>query len=401
MSILETSVVIVGGGVAGGSLACALAHRGISSIVIERLKAAVDLNRGDGMQPRSLEIMEQWGLLPAFIKRGALATYGSEVHHPILGQLVEIDLAVVQTKHPYLLNLPHPQIEALLLEHAQASGYCKVIRGTVTEVLYANGKAAGVKVKTDEGELTVQARMVAGADGAQSIVRKSAGIEASSQPYAHDMLVLHASRPQWFTGRLRTRAYMNRKGAVVLLPLPGDKVRIAMLVEAGSAAKFRSLSNEALLRELVDRLPMLRDLQGLERHGEHIYKMQKMHVTRYADKGIVLLGDAAHVTHPAAGQGMNMALQDAETLASEVSEVMNGHGTLDEAFARYEKIRRPINQGVIDRANFMAWQLWAPSIPAFVGRTLYAATLKYLLPFIYRRITSSIAWGVAGIAPQA
>jgi 2-polyprenyl-6-methoxyphenol hydroxylase-like FAD-dependent oxidoreductase len=401
VSILETSVVIVGGGVAGGSLACALAHRGIPSILIERLKAAVDLNRGDGMQPRSLEIMEEWGLLPTFIERGALPTYGSEVHHPALGQLVEIDLSVVKTKHPYLLNLPHPQIEALLLEHAQASGYCKVIRGAVTEVLYADGRATGVKAKTDDGELTVMARLVAGADGSQSMIRKSAGIDAPAQPYAHDMLVLHAKRPKWFTGRLRTRAYMNRKGAVVLLPLPNDNVRIAMLVEAGSGAKFRNLSTEALHHELTDRLPLLSDLQGLERHGEHLYRMQKMHVTRYADKGVVLLGDSAHVTHPAAGQGMNMALQDADTLAAEIARALKGGGRLDEALVRYEGIRRPINQGVIDRANFMAWQLWAPSIPAFVGRTLYAGTLKYLLPFIYRRITASIAWGVAGVTPQA
>lgn len=63
MSTIETQVIIVGAGVAGGTLACALAHRGIHSIVFERRQSSGDRNRGDGMQPRSLEIMETWGFL--------------------------------------------------------------------------------------------------------------------------------------------------------------------------------------------------------------------------------------------------------------------------------------------------------------------------------------------------
>lgn len=398
---LQTPVIIVGGGIAGGSLACALAHRGIPSILLERQKNAVDLNRGDGMQPRSVEIMENWGILPAFQKAGALETYGSEVIHPLLGKLVEIDLSVVETRHPYLLNLPHPQIETLLLEHARQSGFCRVIRGTVTEVLYENGRARGVKARLETDEVLIQAEVVVGADGAQSMVRKSAGIEASARPYAHDMVVLHARRPSWFTGRLRTRAYTHREGAVVLMPLPNELVRIAMLVPAGSGGKLKSLSTDDLRKELARCLPLLADLEGLERHGEHVYRLQKMHATQYAAHGVVLLGDAAHVTHPAAGQGMNMALQDSETLAGQISRALYYTGSLDQAYANYEQIRRPINQSVMDQADFMAWQLWSPSGLGFLGRTLYAGTLRYLLPFIHRRITSSITWGVAGIQPQA
>lgn len=401
MKSMETTVVIVGGGIGGGSLACALAHRGIKSVVVERLKNPVDLNRGDGMQPRSVEIMEQWGLLPDFVQAGALPTYGSEVHHPRLGQLVEIDLSVVETKHQYLLNLPHPQIEAMLLAYAQKSGHCQVLRGAVTEVLFETDRAVGVKAKVEGEEVEIRATVVAGADGNQSLVRKSLGIDVVSKAYDHDMLVLHAKKPAWFTGRLRTRAYMHRKGAVVLLPLPNDKVRIAMLIKAGSGAQYKSMSEAQLRDQLAERLPSLKDLKGLERHGEHVYRMQKMHVTRYHAKGAVLLGDAAHVTHPAAGQGMNMALQDADALAEEISQALKRNGRLDEAFTRYEEIRRPINQGVIDRANFMAWQMWTPSPLAFLGRTVYAATLRYVLPFIYRKITRSIAWGVAGLQPQA
>src|SRR5436190_24170230 len=76
----ETSVVIVGGGIAGASMACALAHRHISSVLIERRSVPVDLNRGDGLQARSLEIMESWGVLKSIVEAGTLKSYCLEVH---------------------------------------------------------------------------------------------------------------------------------------------------------------------------------------------------------------------------------------------------------------------------------------------------------------------------------
>jgi len=241
VSTIETPVIIVGAGVAGGTLACALAHQGIHSIVFERRQSSGDRNRGDGMQPRSLEIMETWGFLGTFTQAGALPAYGLEMHHPVLGKVLEIDLGIVKTQHPYMLNLPHPQIESLLLEHATNSGYCKIFHGDVREVLFENSWAVGVRAIVNQQEIVVKAPAIAGADGSQSLVRKSAEIAAISQPYTHDLLVLHAKRPAWFSGRLRTRVYMHREGVIALIPLPGDKMRIAAMVEADTGSKWKKL----------------------------------------------------------------------------------------------------------------------------------------------------------------
>jgi 2-polyprenyl-6-methoxyphenol hydroxylase-like FAD-dependent oxidoreductase len=397
----DAKVVIVGGGVAGASLACALAHQKIRSVLLERHKTFVDLNRGDGMQARSLEIMAEWGLLPAFMEAGPLHSYGSEVYHPILGKLVEVDLSVIKSPYPYILNLPHREIEAFLLGQAEKSTYCTVLPGvSVQEVLFKDGRATGVRARQDGKDTVFEAPVVAGADGLQSAVRRSVEIAAVFQPYPHDLLVLHAHRPSWFTGRLRTRSYMYREGATILIPLPHDAVRIGVLVPSGAGGRWKSQSNDVLLQALVEKVPGLRVLEGLERHGEHIYKPQRMHAEAYARKGIVLVGDSAHVTHPAGGQGMNMALQDGDVLASELRKVFDGGQSLDTAYTNYERIRRPLNQGVIDRAHFMAWLLWSSSAPAYVGKSLYTGFMRYLVPPLYSRVVRSIASGMAGVASK-
>ncbi|GCE14925.1 nitroreductase/quinone reductase family protein [Tengunoibacter tsumagoiensis] len=397
MDTIQTQVIIVGGAVAGGSLACALAYQGIHSVLLEKRKTPTDLNRGDGMQPRSLEIMEEWGLLSAFEKAGAIPAYGIEMYHPFLGKLLEIDLGVVKTAHPHLLNLPHRDIEVLLLEHARKSGYCQILYGNASDLIMEEGRAIGVSATIAGSEIEIYAPVIAGADGAQSALRRKIGIEVAFQEYEHDLLVLHAQRPDWFTGKLRTRVFLHQDGAAILLPLPDEKVRLALLVPAGQGGQWKMMTEEALLHQLIKRNPRLGDLKGIEKQGEHIYRMRKMHAPTYAAKGVVLLGDAAHVTHAAGGLGMNMALQDAHTLAAELASAFQHRVSFDQAYSNYERLRYPVNQGVIDRAEFMSKQLWTPSQRAFWGRALSLAIPHYLLPFLWKKITTSLAWRNAGI----
>ncbi len=393
----ETSVVIVGGGIAGAALGCALAQRKIRSVIIERRREPVDLNRGDGLQPRTLEILDTWGVLPRFVEAGALRSYGIELHHPVFGQLLEIDLGVVETPYPYMLNLPHQEIEKLLLQFAEASTYCQVIHAQAREVLFEGGRAVGVRITAGDSNLELRGASIVGADGAHSMVRKSAGIAAPMQDYDHELLVLHAERPAWFSGRLRTRAFMHRQGSIVLLPLPEERMRVAVLLPAGSGGQWKELPPEELHNRLARRWPALAAVRSYESHGEHIYRMRRMHVPSYSRRGVVLVGDAAHLTHAAGGQGMNMAVQDAEVLAEEISRSLAGQVPLEEAYRRYEARRRPLNEAVIKRAHFLAGQLWVPSLPRFFARTALSLSLRYLLPFAYRRMMIALAWGNAGV----
>ena len=218
--------------------------------------------------------------------------------------------------------------------------------------------------------------------------------------YDHELLVLHAERPAWFKERLRTRTFMHREGSIVLIPLPENRMRIAVLIPAGSGSEWKKLSQEELCSRLAKLWPALAEVKGYEHHGEHIYRMRRMHVSRYARLGVVLVGDAAHLTHAAGGQGMNMALQDAETLAEELSKHLAGQCSFDEACEVYEQQRRPLNQAVIERANFMAKQLWVPTMPTFMKRTAMSVMLRYMLPFVYKPVTRSLAWNNAGIERQ-
>src|SRR5947207_8447699 len=141
-----------------------------------------------------------------------------------------------------MLNIPQQEIEKVLLTHARQSGYCQVIHGTVKEVLFEQGQAVGVQATIDGNVEEIKAQIVVGADGAQSLVRKSIDIAAEMYDYDHELLVLHAERPAWFKERLRTRTFMHREGSIVLIPLPENRMRIAVLIPAGSGSEWKKLS---------------------------------------------------------------------------------------------------------------------------------------------------------------
>lgn len=399
MKNISTKVVIIGGGVAGSALACCLADLGIESVVIERRREPADLNRGDGLQPRSQEILEKIGVLNEFRKAGAIESYGNEIYHPSLGQLLDVDLGIIKTTpFPWILNLPHPNIEKILHEHAQKSGKCTFIYGNASEAVLEGKIISQVNVKSQGGEeISISAPVVIAADGMASRFRKKLDIAAEFTVYNHQLLCFHAKKPSWISGRARTRVYMHRKGAVLFLPLPNDIVRITAIIDSKEGGDWSGISVEELKTRLSERLPQFKDLE-IDEHGMHFYKLQKMHAAKYSEGNLALVGDAAHVTHPAGGQGMNMGIQDADELARQLLAYFSGEQNLEKSFDAYERVRRPINQNVISRAQFMSWLLWSPKWSPYLGRTFYAWLLR-ILPPVYNKVTSSIAWSIAGLTP--
>ena len=320
MKNISTKVVIIGGGVAGSALACCLADLGIESVVIERRREPADLNRGDGLQPRSQEILEKIGVLNEFRKAGAIESYGNASEAVLEGKIIN-----------------------------------------------------QVNVKSQGGEeISISAPVVIAADGMASRFRKKLNIAAEFTAYNHQLLCFHAKKPSCISGRARTRVYMHRKGAVLFLPLPNDIVRITALIDSKESGDWSGISVVELKTRLSERLPQFKDLE-IDEHGMHFYKLQKMHAAKYSEGNLALVGDAAHVTHPAGGQGMNMGIQDADELARQLLAYFN-------------------------RAQFMSWLLWSPKWSPYLGRTFYAWLLR-ILPPVYNKVTSSIAWSIAGLTP--
>jgi len=159
---------------------------------------------------------------------------------------------------------------------------------------------------------TLRANLVIGADGARSVVRAQAGIAVREQGYGQSAVVANFSceRPhrnlawQWFQG-----------GPVLaLLPLPGERVSMVWSVAQAQAARLMALAPEQLCAAVAAASHHALGALALV-SSPRAFPLRRLRAQRMIAPRTALLGDAAHVIHPLAGQGANLGLQDARALA--------------------------------------------------------------------------------------
>jgi len=181
------------------------------------------------------------------------------------------------------------------------------------------------------------AKLVVGADGAHSFVRGAAGIAASERDYEQAAVVANfrCSKPhcnvayQWFQG-----------GPVLaLLPLPGEQVAMVWSLPAAEAARIGALDAKTLADEVAQAAQgVLGELEVTT--PARSFPLRRLSARRLVAPRVALVGDAAHVIHPLAGQGLNLGLQDARALAETITNREPGRDPGDHRLLRrYERQR--------------------------------------------------------------
>jgi ubiquinone biosynthesis UbiH/UbiF/VisC/COQ6 family hydroxylase len=213
------------------------------------------------------------------------------------------------TAHAERLATIGEEAELLRLLSA-ACGFAPAISQRRIELDGLQVEADAVRVRlADGGEL--RCRLVIGADGAQSAVRAAAGISASVAPYHQSAVVANFACErghdetafQWFTGQ----------GVVALLPLPQRHVSLVWSAPQALADELAALSPAALAERVMHRTGA--PLGRLVAAGAvRAFALRKLTVDRLVVPRVALVGDAAHVVHPLAGQGLNLGLQDVSEL---------------------------------------------------------------------------------------
>ena len=303
----EHAVVIAGAGPTGLMLAGELALAGVDVVIVERRpNQNLPGSRAGGLQSRTLEVLDQRGIVDRFLAEGQKAQVAGFA-------ATRLDISDFPTRHNYGLALWQNQIERILAEWVSELEV-PVLRGR--EVTGFRQDDGGVDVELSDGA-PLRAQYLIGCDGGRSPVRKAAGIDFPGWDPTTSHIIGEVEMTEQPTWGLRH-----------------DALGISALAKSDDGSRVRVMLTEQQLDRTSE--PTLRDVKealvavyGTD-FGAHdpswISRFTDMtrQAATYRDRRVFLAGDSAHVHYPAGGQGLNTGVQDAVNLGWKLAQVIKG-----------------------------------------------------------------------------
>ncbi|MFD1145676.1 rifampin monooxygenase [Saccharothrix hoggarensis] len=332
-------VIVAGGGPTGVMVASELRLHGVDVVVLDKEPEPTKVVRSLGLHVRSIEVMDQRGLLDRFLAHGQ--------QYPVGGFFAGITKPSpdLDTTYPFVLGIPQTTTDRLLTEHAAELGV-EVRRGR--EVVGLSQDDDGVTTELADGT-RLRARYLVGCDGGRSTVRKLLGIGFPGEPSKADTLLAEVE----LTASPETVAAVVaevRKTQLRFGVGPHGDGGYRLVVPAEGVAEDRTVppTLDEVKRQL--RLVAGTDFgvhspRWLSRFGDATRLAE-----RYRDGRVLLAGDAAHIHPPVGGQGLNLGIQDAFNLGWKLAAEVNGwapEGLLDS----YESERRPVAADVLENTR--------------------------------------------------
>jgi 3-(3-hydroxy-phenyl)propionate hydroxylase len=364
-------VVIVGGGPVGLTLANLLGRHGVRTLVVERNAALEAEPRAVTLDDESLRTMQHAGLIDQ-VKRDVVLGYGVQYFDWRGKPLATIQPTREEYGYPKRNAFRQPLLVRTL--HAGLARFCGVETRFGHELVDLSQDADIVRctLKSADGVQETSARWLVACDGGRSPVRELLDIKLDGNTYPERWLIVDLADR---TAPLRhTRTYCDPRRPAIRLPGPHGTVRYEFMLRS-SDQDAQVLDESTFRRWIGDRVP---EDAALPLVRKAIYGFHARVASRWKQGRVLLAGDAAHLTPPFAGQGLNSGIRDAANLAWKLAAVTRW-GAAPELLDTYEQERRPHAAALIRMALRIGSFMQPKSLPgAMLAQT--ALRLACIIP---------------------
>jgi 2-octaprenylphenol hydroxylase len=388
-------IIIIGGGMVGASLACALGDSRLKVAVVEGEatpltwpRASYDI-RVSAITRASQHFFENLGVWEA-MRAERVAAYGemrvwdatgtgsihfdaAEIGEPDLGHIIE-----------------NRVITKALVQRARAFDNVRWLFPAAPQRLLLRTNHAQLQL-ADGSEL--RAELLVGADGGRSWIRQQVGIHVHTQHYEQSALVTTVKTERYHNDTAWQRFLPT--GPLAFLPLTEGHSSIVWSTTPEEAERLLELGDEAFTNELEkafeSRLGAITELGP-----RAVFPLKGQHAEHYVLPHLALIGDAAHTIHPLAGQGVNLGFADAATLAEVILEAHAANKPIGayKTLRRYERSRRGDNQLMLDSMDAFK-RLFSNETPLLRTARNLGLDLTDRLPAV-KRLFMSQALGTGG-----
>ena len=339
-------VLIVGAGPAGALSANLLGKAGVRVLLVDKEKEIVEIPRAVGLCNEGSRILNAAGLMKDFennLMDMSEVQFRSEKMDPFFS----VDCSEKVNGYNIIRTLYQPDLERCMREGINRYDNVDFWTGTECLQIEDRGNSVQCRLVTDGNQYrNITCRYVMGCDGGRSNIRKMMGVEFSGQTYAQDWFIIDVKNdPEVHTfnknvpGKTNDRDFIyfmcdpDRPG--VTLPTPNGTRRWEFVVKKGES--HESISSDQSIKKL---LAPWGDADEMNVVRKAIYTFHSRIAKKFRVGNVFLLGDAAHLTPPFAGQGLMAGLRDAYNLSWKISSVI--HGELDDEFLdTYHDERHP------------------------------------------------------------
>lgn len=396
----EYDLVIIGGGLVGGSLACALSGCGLRIAVVEAVPASANSQ-------------------PSYDERVIALSWGSRRIFEAIGLWSDIAPEAEPIRQVHVSDRGHWGFTRLDLDDAgvDALGYVAPARAIGSAIRSALARAGDVevlcparlldhRVEGDRVELTVQrdaerlslrAALLVGADGGDSAVRQRLDLQVQDARYDQDAIITTISPDRPRAGVAFER--FTETGPLAMLPMTGGRYSVVWTCHRDETASLMALSDGAFLACLQARFGyrLGRFQQVASRHA---YPLKLVLTRNPVQPRVILIGNAAHTLHPVAGQGFNLGLRDVAALAEVLAQAARAGADLGgpAVLADYQGWRGADQPNTARLTDLLARLFVNPWAPLRLVRNTAMVGLD-LMPSARRRVAQRFM-GTGGRLPR-